>query len=222
MRDAMRVSRSFAILSSIVLMARLISPQPTSANSQFSFTFNLNLMRWDLSNGLAHAAFQIDGSGRFGLIQLDDTAGNVWAAPPSTTSSPISIQFGSTTYDATTVFQLVSQRTENPNPTTERQVVVLEDSSKTVQVELDLEMYSGQSVLRHWMTITNLGSNQQSIEALDLLPYAFGAPAGKSYDLFRVTQWDVLTGTNFSGVQSPLADGTPVNFSTGSGGTHCG
>ncbi len=217
----MRVPGLFGILYTIILLTRLTSPH-AAVTAPFSFTFDPNLKRWDLSNGIAHAAFQIDGNGRFGLIQLDDTGSNVWSGPAATPSSPISIQFGSTTYDATTVFQLVSQHIENPNPATERQVVVLEDSNQTVQIELDLEMYSGQSVLRHRVTLTNLGSSQQSIQALDLLPYAFSAPAGKSYRMFRVSQWDVLTGTNFSGVQSTLADGTPVSFSTGSGGTNCG
>src|SRR5580700_5309396 len=155
MRSAMRIPGLFGILSAIVLMARVTSSQAAAVAAPFSFTFDSNLKRWDLSNGIAHAAFQIDGNGRFGLIQFDDTGSNVWTAPAATLSSPISIQFGSTTYDANTAFQLVNQHTENPNSTTERQVVVLEDSSKTVQIELDLEMYSSQSVLRHKATITN-------------------------------------------------------------------
>ena len=82
-------------------------------------------------------------------------------------------------------------------------------------------MYTGQSVLRHRVTITNLGSSQQSIQALDLLPYAFAAPFGKSYDVFGVTQWNVLTPTNFSSLQSALTDGAPFSFPAGSGGTNC-
>ena len=175
-------------------------------------------MRWDMSNGIVHAAFSIDGNGKFGLVQFDDAGSSVWSAPSFITSSPISIQFGSTTYDASTAFQLVHQYIENPNPTTQRQVVVLKDLNKTIQLKIDLEMYTGQSVLRHRVTIKNLGSNRQSIEALDLLPYAFAAPPGKSYDIFGVTQWSVAPVTDFLSGQTPLADGSPVSFSSGSAG----
>ncbi len=174
-----------------------------------------------MSNGIVHAAFDIDSSGKFGLVQFDDTGSNVWSAPSLMTSSPISIQFGSTTYDATTAFQLVNQYVENPNATTQRQVIVLQDLKRAVQLEIDLEMYTGQRVLRHRVTITNIGFGQQPIEALDLLPYVFAAPSGESYDIFGVTQWSVAPATNFSSGQTALADETPISFSSGSGGTHC-
>jgi len=218
----MTVSGLIRILFAVILMTRVTAPQAAHATTPFSFTYDPAQQRWDLSNGIAHAAFQIDSNGRFGLVQFDNTASNVWTAPSLTTSSPISLQFGSTTYDATTPFQLVEQYALNPNSTTERQVMILEDLNKAIQIEIDLEMYTGQSVLRHRITITNLGSSQQSIETLNLLPYAFAAPSGKSYDIFRATQWNASLGLNFSSGQTALADGTPVSFSSGSGGNYCG
>src|SRR5579863_990087 len=209
------------IVPAWVVLLRLTAPRPARANSAFSFLYNFNQNRWDMSNGIVHAAFQIDSNGKFGLIQFDDMGGNAWSAPSLVTSSPISIQFGSKVYDGTTAFGLVNHYIQNPNPTTQRQVIVLEDLNKTIQLEIDLEMSVGQSVLRHRVTITNLGASQQSIEALNLLPYAFAAPPGKSYDIFRVTQWDVVPATNFSSSQSVLADKAPVSFSSGSGGTDC-
>jgi alpha-galactosidase len=204
-----------------VLMTRLTTPQAVQANARFVFKYNPAQNRWDMSNGMVHAAFDIDGNGKFGLVQFDDMGNNVWSSPSLTASSPISIQFGSTTYDATTAFQLVDQYVENPNATTQRQVIVLQDLNRAVQLEIDLEMYTSQSVLRHRVTITNIGFGQQPIETLNLVPYAFAAPPDESYDIFGVTQWSVAPALNFSSGQTALADGAPVSFSSGSGGTHC-
>ena len=62
---------------------------------------------------------------RFGLVQFDDTGSNVWTAPTIRASSPVSIKFGSTTYDANTAFELVNHYVDYPDLTTLRQVVVL-------------------------------------------------------------------------------------------------
>src|ERR1700683_1672770 len=90
------------IVPTSVLMTRLTRPHAAQANTLFSFTYNPAQNHWDMSNGIVHAAFDIDGNGKFGLVQFDDTGSNVWRAPSLINSSPISIQFGSTTYDATT------------------------------------------------------------------------------------------------------------------------
>ena len=209
------------IVLACILSIRLAVPQRAHANPPFAYSYDPEQKRWDMSNGVVHAAFDLDGSGHFSLIQFDDTGSNVWSAPPLVPSSPISLQFGPTAYGAATAFRLVNQYVDNPNPATQRQVVVLQDLNDTIQLELDLDMYLNQPVLRHHLTITNIGFNKQSVEALDLLPYVFSAPTGKSYDIFRVTQWDVAPATDFSTSQTVLTNGTRVSFTTGTGGTTC-
>src|SRR5579863_9161682 len=69
------------IVPGLVLMTRLTTPQDARANTPFSFTYNPTQNRWDMSNGIVHAAFDIDGSGKFGLVQFDDMGSNVWNPP---------------------------------------------------------------------------------------------------------------------------------------------
>src|SRR5579864_8665949 len=123
----MTIPGLFRILVAIILLARPNTPPAAHANSPFSFTYDSTQEQWDMSNGLVHAVFHLDGGGKFGLIQFDNKGGNVWTAPAVTTSSPVSIQLGSITYDSTTAFQLIEQYAESPNAGTERQVVMLED-----------------------------------------------------------------------------------------------
>ena len=207
----------------LVPLACTLAITPSHASGPFLFSYDTTQHRWDLSNGTVHAAFQLSSSGQIGLIEADNLSGNVWSAPALAPSSPISFTFGSTVYSAATSFQLISQHVESPNASTQRQVIVLEDLNKTALIQVDLEMYLGQAVLRHWLTVTNLTASQKSITALNLVPYAFKVSPGQTFQEFRVQQWNgAAPVTNYGTSASTLADGTAVSFTSGSGGTHCG
>src|SRR5262249_5591562 len=114
------------------------------------------------------------------------------------------------------------QYAETPNAKTQRQVIVLQDLPRTAQIRLQLEMYEGQPVLRHQVTITNLSLKAAHAGYADLVPYSFAADS-QTYDLFRVAQWSVApTPQDFQTSSVTLTpDGTPARLTAGSGGGYC-
>src|SRR5216683_431871 len=127
------------------------------ACADFKFNFDPETKRWDLSNGVIHGAFEFGADGKFQFRQVDHLQnGKVWKSSDRQPSSPIRVRLDSTTYDAATPYRLVDQHVDRPNAKTARQVIVLQDLQSTVQIELDLEMYESQPVLRHRVSVTNL------------------------------------------------------------------
>ena len=193
-----------------------------SSAADLNFAFDANQLRWDLSNGVIHAVFQMDSAGRFGLAEIDHLqSGVTWRAPQEQTTSPIRVKLGENTYDSSTVFRLLGHHVESPDANTSRQVILLQDLQGTVRIRLDLDLSVDQPVLRYHTSITNLGSDAFAVMA-DMAPFSFSADAQNLW-LWRVTQWSVLPDIiDFQTDQAPLAsDGTVSTFTSGSGGTYC-
>lgn len=192
-------------------------------NAGFHFDFNSDQLRWDLSNGVVHASFQMDAAGHFGLGEIDHLqSGVTWRAPDAAGSSPIRVRLGSTLYDANTSFKLIAQYAEASDANTSRQVIVLQDLKNTAQFRVELEMYANQPVLRHHVSVTNLAGHTQYATLADMVPYAF-SPDAQSFRLWRVDQWSVAPKPeDFQTSQVTLAaDGPASTLLTGSGGTYC-
>src|SRR5579883_3297540 len=195
----------------------------TARAADFSFIFDPNQLRWDLSNGVIHAAFQIDPAGRFGLVEIDHLKnGVVWKAPAGQISSPIRLKMGANTYDNSTFFRLLNQHVESPDANTQRQVVILQDVKNSARIQIALEMSADQSVIRYHTSATNLERHRVFADIADLVPFSFSSDA-QNFRLLRVTQWSVLPRIiDFQTNQVTLTpDGTPSTFSSGSGGTYC-
>jgi len=189
----------------------------------FQFSFDPAQLRWDLSNGVVHSAFQLDSAGRFGLIQIDHLQnGVVWKAQLNQMASPMSVKLNANAYNASTMYKLLGQHVESPNANAQRQVIVLEDLNGTATVRLDLEMYANQPVLRYWTSVTNLGLRKAFVDMADLTPFSFAADA-QTLRLWRVAQWSVAPKVeDFQTTQITLApDGTPTTLLTGSDGNYC-
>jgi alpha-galactosidase len=209
-----------ALLVCLSCVAWTASP----AGGGFSFQFNSSNHQWDLSNGVIHSVFRIGPDAKFVLVEIDHIpSGQIWKAADGEASSPISVRLGSATYNADTPVRLLDQHVENPDAKTARQVIVLADLGGSVQITLQLEMYSGQPVLRHRVAITNLGFKSLFARAADVVPYSFAADA-QTYNLFRVAQWAVAPRSeNFQTDQVTLTpDGAASTLLTGSGGSYCG
>jgi alpha-galactosidase len=205
----------------IIVLAGVLCVRASAAG--FNFVYDSNQLRWDLSNDVIHAAFQLDSSGRFGLLEMDHLANGVtWKSPAHAPASPIRARLGATTYDSTTSYKLLSQSVESPDANTQRQVILLQDLKGTADIRLDLEMTVNQPVLRYRTSLTNLGSRTAYATLADLLPWNFSADA-QTFRLWRVAQWAVAPKpTDFQATQVTLAtDGTTTGLSTGSGGTFC-
>ena len=188
----------------------------------FAFQFDPQLQQWDLSNGAIRVVLRLDPDGHFSLAELDQLAsGQTWLAPQGEASSPILVRMGSKTYDSSTLYSLVDEYTERPNASTVRQVIVLDDLAHTARIQLQVELYDGQPVVHHRVSITNQQVKAEYVNALDLLPYSFAADAD-AFTLFRVAQWSVAQNQDFQTGQSKLnPNGNAVRLLTGSGGQYC-
>src|SRR5258706_9232220 len=127
-----------------------------SARAELHFTYDSSAHRWDLSNGVVHAAFALDSDGTFQFKGLDSlTNGKSWIPAEGHPSSPIRVRLGATTYDANTHFKLLKQYVEKPAPTLYRQIIVLQDATKAVSIRVELSLYEAEPVLRHRLFVTN-------------------------------------------------------------------
>lgn len=207
----------------ILVLAAVLVSAPESAPSQFAFSYDPSAQQWDLSNGLIRSIFRVTPDSRFTLVELDDiSSGQSWRAAEGEASSPISVRLGSMNYDAATLVRLVEQHVETPDANTQRQVILLEDLGRSAQIRLQLEMYAGQPVLRHQVSITNLQFKPQFATAANLEPYSFAADA-PSYQMFRVAQWAAGKHAQDFGTSQATLDpaGAPTGLLAGSGGLYC-
>ncbi|MEK7403541.1 MAG: alpha-galactosidase [Acidobacteriota bacterium] len=170
--------------------------------------------RWQLGNGVISATFGLTPEGMFEFQQLGG-----WPV----TSSPLRFTVGNTVYDAQTRYVLVSHRAEAIARDGYRESIVLEDAAGLLRVQLDLEMFPYQPVLRYAIRLRNLSSNTVKVRQADMLAWSF-ADRDEEYRVFRVNQWAVAPRpTNFEPVQSALSPaGTPFWVRAGAGALHCG
>jgi alpha-galactosidase len=189
----------------------------------FDFKFNAKQQSWNLSNGVIHVALQLSPDGLLQFTELDQLPNGVrWNAPTNQASSPISFTLDGKAYDSHTPFKLISQHAPPPSINSAQQIIVLQDLQGKVQIRLELDMYAGQSVLRHRVSVTNLEQNNVFAQAADLMPYSFTADA-QIFQLRRVAQWTAgKKPENFqTSVVAVNADATPFTLLTGSGGVYC-
>jgi alpha-galactosidase len=194
------------------------------ARAEFNFSYNQDAGRWDLSNGVIHAAFHFSADGAFTFQRIDDLVnGGVWEAPDGIPSSPIRVRAGSATYDANTAYRLIEQHVETPDAKTRRQAITLQDLQGAVQIRIELDLYAGQPVLHHHIWVTNLTPRSASVRLADMAPYSFAAGANQTFELMRVTQWAILPRpADFQTNQIALnPDGTEISSLTGSHGRYC-
>jgi alpha-galactosidase len=195
----------------------------SAANSTFNFSFNQQSRTWDLSNGVVHGAFQMTADGRFQLSEMDHLASGVkWQAAAGQPSSPVRVRVGGVTYDGTTQYKLISQRTQQIDSKTERQVIVLHDLKGQVRIQVELEMSAGQPVIRHHISVSNLSFRTVRAEIADMLPYSF-APDAQTFRVWRVAQWTVAPKPqDFQSSEVTLdPGGAAASIQTGASGSYC-
>jgi alpha-galactosidase len=101
--------------------------------------------------------------------------------------------------------------------------VSLSDLAERAFIQVDLEIYAEQPVLRYRTRFTNRQARRVFVQAADMLPWNLET-RGESLTTFRVNQW-VKSGQlgNFDPLEGPLADdGTAWAVESGASGQHCG
>ncbi len=177
---------------------------------------------WTLSNGWLQAQFQFTDTGNLQVVSLRDLhKGSVWNASPAHPSSPIRFKVDGVWFDALTQFQITSE-TQQPFDGGIRQLIDLEDRAQTAHIQLTLELYDNQPVLRYYVKYRNLTSQTKYVQWLNMMPWAF-ADDGKGFTAFAVNQWSAQQSPDdFQPIQTPVTtDGTPVEVYSGAHGTQC-
>ena len=197
-------------------------PGPVSA--QFQFNFDNQQRIWTLSNGWIEAVFQLTPSDTFEFRSLRDLrSGETWQPPEQVRSSPIRLQVDDKLWDGQTPFRLVSQQARAIARRGYRQTITLGDLQRLGYLQLELEMYEDQPVLRYRVRFRSFRLATVQVRLADMLPWSF-AEGGKTYRAFRVNQW-VKRGTlgNFEPLASTLdRGGRAVTVNSGAYGQHCG
>ena len=196
---------------------------PALARAEFRFAFDPDENRWQLSNGVIEANFQLAPDGTFQFQSLRGLTGQgTWNKANGNAASLIRLTVNGNVYNGRSRYRLVRQLTQPVERQGLRQSIVLIDENARLQFTLELTMYENQPVLEHRLLLHNLQPGTVYIQALDLLPWSF-ADELETFRTFRVNQWAVApVAQNFESFQDILdPDGPPVEVQAGSRGSHC-
>ena len=193
------------------------------SRAEFRFAFDPDENRWQLSNGVIEANFQLAPDGTFQFQSLRGLTGQgTWNKANGNAASLIRLTVNGNVYNGRSRYRLVRQLTQAVERQGLRQSIVLIDENARLQFTLELTMYENQPVLEHRLLLHNLQPGTVYIQALDLLPWSF-ADELETFRTFRVNQWAVApVAQNFESFQGILdPDGPPVEVQAGSRGSHC-
>ncbi len=196
---------------------------PAMSQAEFRFAFDPDENRWQLSNGVIEANFQLGSDGTFQFQSLRGLTGQgTWNKADGNAASLIRLTVNRNIYNGRSRYRLVRQLTQPVERRGLRQSIVLIDENARLQFTLELTMYENQPVLEHRLLLHNLQPGTVYIQALDLLPWSF-ADELETFRTFRVNQWAVApVAQNFEPFQDILdPDGPPVEVQAGSRGSHC-
>ncbi len=205
-------------LGSLVVLANVFC---TLALASVDIAFDSAAKRWHFSNGVLEADFRVTPQTTFVLERIRDSAsGRTWTAGPA--SAPFRLKLDQMTVDGTTSWSLGPHYQSCDASSCTEHIELLEATGQ-IQLLLEIVMYEGQPVIRHRVTVTNLGTSSASIRALDLLPYDL-VQESAPLTAFHVRQWGYLPKpTQFETVQVQLnPSGTAELVQSGAAGQDCG
>src|SRR3569832_2535067 len=132
----------------------------SACHGAVNFSYDKGTRVWTLANEVATARFELTPANLFRLQSFGQAGSDAaaWTTDPNRISTPIRFTLDKAIYGAATHWTLASQNVSCTTTSACTQSIVLIDGNKTVQVRLDLYMYSGQPILRHAITVTNLKS----------------------------------------------------------------
>ncbi|MBK5292358.1 MAG: alpha-galactosidase [Acidobacteriia bacterium] len=192
------------------------------AQTSLRFEFDEENTRWRLANGVIEAVFQLSPEGAFQLVEMKHLAsGDAWKTGGS--NALFRFRIDDKWQNAQTGFFLLSQQSQPVARGGRRQTIVLMDAARTMHLAIDIEMYTGEPVLRYGTRFLNLSGARVHVTGVDMLPWDFSG-GGDSYDALRVEQWHAAGDpADFQTHISPLAPtGEPVSVDSGAHGRFCG
>jgi len=208
-------ARIFLIIASLFL--------PAIARAEFRFAFDPDENRWQLSNGVIEANFQLAPDGTFQFQSLRGLTGQgTWSKANGYAAALIRLTVGGNVYNGRSRYRFLRQFTTPIDRQGLKQSIVLIDENARLQITVELMMYENQPVVEHRLLLHNLQPGTVYVQSLDLLPWSF-ADEMETFRTFRVNQWAVApVPQNFESFQDILdPDGPPITVQAGSRGAHC-
>ena len=149
--------------------------------------FDASRSRWTIDNGSLRAIFELDPAGRFGLLSLEDRrTGDAWKAAGAL-SSPIKFATTAVEFNDTTRWKLISTDERQIERGGVRHTIVLREAAGRGVVELWLETFAGNAVLRHAFRFRPPAG--AVVRRATLIPWSFG-PGGGDPATLHLHQWN--------------------------------
>ena len=195
-----------------------IAAAASATAAAFDYKYDATQNRWDLNNGTVTAVFELTQSGYFQIDQIG-LPGQPWSAPAAGHTSPIRFALNDQIFDSSTQYTLLEQHTETTTRNGMRQVITLLDSQALAKVQVHIDLFRGQPVVRFRTLVTNLSVDTAFVTMSDMLPVILSGGVGP-FRVFRVNQWTVEPkNSDFESLQTTLTSSVPlVSIRTGSHG----
>ena len=207
-------------------MVGLIGQKASGADPEtVSLTFDAAFQSWTLRNEVFQAVIRLNRStGALQLDQMRNLVNNeVWRLPPGAGSFPVAVELeGGQRLSSGTALLLTGQSVGELERGGRALTLEFSGEDTGLGLSVQFDVYPGQPVLRHQVTIVNQLGRAVQVKKVNFLAWEF-ADEGARYDAFAVHQWVVVPReANFDPEEVRLVPGgAGMAISTGSGGAYC-
>ncbi len=190
-----------------------------------SLSFEPAFQSWTLRNEVFQAVLRLNRGN--GALQLDEVrnlvTNEVWRLPTGVGSFPVAVELeGGQRLSAGTGLVLTGQSITELERGGRALTLEFSPEEAGLGLSVQFDVYPGQPVLRHQVTIVNQLGRTVQVKKVNFLAWEF-SDEGARYDAFAVHQWVLVPReANFDPEEVRLVPGGPgMVISTGSGGAYC-
>ncbi|MBY0506351.1 MAG: alpha-galactosidase [Bryobacteraceae bacterium] len=196
-----------------------------AASGTANVDFDPAFQSWTLQNDVFRAVLRLNQStGQLQLEELRDLSNNdFWRLPSLAGSFPIDVELDDgTRLSVESRFLLTGQSTTAIDRNGRALTLELSEEGSPLKLTVEFQIFPGQPVLRHQVTITNRLGVTVNVRKANFLAWQF-ADEGQKFTAYAVHQWVLVPReANFDPVETPLVAGAPAwSVTTGSGGAYC-
>ncbi len=192
---------------------------PAALVAEIDIAFHEDTQRWDLSNAVLEARFELSASGVFRAAGMRNrVSGQSWESAAS--SSPVSLRTNSFTFDDASTYRLLRQWQEQNDRGGRRLSILLEQTGGAGEVLLEFDLHENLPVLRYGARYRNTTGKEVQVLEAEPVHWEFSA-GGQTFRQLRVEQWLPTLGANPGAFDRVLSNLDPTGrVSTTAGGAN--